>query len=450
MRLRWALLGLALATSACSRETPNVLLVSVDTLRADALGVYGGPVATPTFDRLAAEGVVFERAYAPASATAPSHATLFTGQEPARHGVLRNGESLAADAMPLALRFRAAGFATAGFASSFVLDPRFGWNTGFDHFDAAISATGSTMKQKPYPGAFWSAERFDGFDRRATATNDAVLRWIEGAREPFFLFVHYFDPHGPYVPPAVFGERTAEIRVPLDGRELPGVAPAQLEKLIRRYHGEVLYVDDALAAVTDALARKSERPSVIAVTADHGEGLGQHRWLEHAVHLYEEQVRVPLILHAPELLPAGRRIETPVALADVAPTLLELAGIPADGEIDGRSLAAAARGGATLDERPIYGVRRLVSEEVGWDRGVELSVRKGRWKYIWASDAPHELYDLDADPNESQNVLASQPAVAAEMLGLLQRHIEALPHAREAAPLSDETRKALEALGYVE
>lgn len=426
-----------------------MLLVSVDTLRADALGAYGGPVATPTFDRLAAQGVVFERAYAPASATAPSHATLFTGQEPARHGVLRNGESLAADAQPLATRFRAAGFATAGFASSFVLDPRFGWNTGFDHFDAAISAAGATMgKQKPYPGAFWSAERFDGFDRRATATNDAVLHWIEGAREPFFLFVHYFDPHGPYVPPAVFSERTAEIHVPLEGRELPGVAPAQLEKLIRRYHGEVLYVDDALAAVVDALSRKSARPNVIALTADHGEGLGQHRWLEHAVHLYEEQVHVPLILRAPGL-PAGRRVATPVALADVAPTLLDLAGLPADGAIDGRSLAAAARG-ATIEERPIFGVRRLVSEEVGWDRGVELSVRRGRWKFIWASDTPHELFDLEADPGESKNVIASQPAVAAEMLALLQRHIEALPQAREAAPLSDETRKALQALGYVE
>ena len=449
--MRRLFVALALAALGCGPDRPpNVVLVSVDTLRADALGTYGGPLPTPAFDRLASQGVLFEHAYAPAPATAASHATMLTGTEPQRHGVLRNGEALGKDVVPLAELFQSHGYATAGFASSFVLDPRFGWSRGFGHYDDELSESGATMgKAKPYPGAFWSAERFGGFDRRATATTDAARRWLETAPEPFFLFVHYFDPHGPYVPPAVFADRAASMPVSLDGRELPGVAPAQLEQLIRRYHGEVLYVDDALGALLDAATRHGTRPTVIAVTADHGEGLGQHHWLEHAVHLYEEQVRVPMLLAAPGL-PAGRRVSTPVALADLVPTLLALAGLPAPADVDGRSLADAARGTRTLEPRPIFGVRRLVSEDVGWDRGVKLSVRDGRWKYIWASDGPHELYDLDADPAERHDVLAAHADVAERLRGLLEQHIAALPASREAAPLSDETRKALQALGYVQ
>src|SRR5262249_51366177 len=152
---------------------------------------------------------------------------------------------------------------------------------------------------------------------------------------------------------AVFAERAASIVVPLDGREMQAIPPSQLEQLIRRYHGEVLYTDDSLAALLDAVTH-GKRPTIVAVVADHGEGLGQHHWLEHAAHLYDERVHVPLILWAPGILPAGRRVATPVTLADVAPTLLELAGLEAPSPIDGRSLAAAARGEAALEPRPIF------------------------------------------------------------------------------------------------
>jgi arylsulfatase A-like enzyme len=447
-----ACLALAcLAASGCGRELPpNVLLVSVDTLRADALGSYGGPLPTPSFDRLAREGVVFERAFAPTPATAASHATLFTGQEPQRHGLLRNGESLDAAATTLAERLAAAGWQTAAFVSSFVLDPRFGFGQGFAHYDATLPESGATMgKGKPYPGAFWAAERFGGFDRRATATTDAARRWIETAPEPFFAFVHYFDPHAPYLPPPVFADRADAATPSLVNRRVPGIEPDVLARLIRRYWGEVLYTDDALAALLDVASRR-ERPTLVVVTADHGEGLGQHEWLEHAVHLYEEQLHVPLILHGLPGLAAGRRVATPVALADVAPTLLELLGVPNGDAIDGRSLAAAARGGPEPEARPLFGVRRLVSEDVAWDRGVELSVRDERWKYIWDSEAAAELYDLSTDPGELRDVAAERGEVAAELRARLERHVAALPALRDAAPLSDETREALRALGYVE
>jgi arylsulfatase A-like enzyme len=440
--------GIALG---CGRDLPpNLLLVSVDTLRADALGAYGAPLPTPTFDRLARDGVVFERAFAPTPATAASHATLFTGHEPQRHGLLRNGESLDEAATTLAERLAAAGWHTGAFVSSFVLDPRFGFAQGFAHYDATLPESGATMgKGKPYPGAFWAAERFGGFDRRATATTDAARRWIETAPEPFFAFVHYFDPHAPYLPPPVFAERADAATPSLVDRSVPGIEPDVLARLIRRYWGEVLYTDDALAALLDVAGRR-ERPTLVVVTADHGEGLGQHEWLEHAVHLYEEQLHVPLILHGAAGLAAGRRVATPVALADVAPTLLELLDVANADPLDGRSLAAVARGGPEPEARPLFGVRRLVSEDVAWDRGVELSVRDARWKYIWDSEAAAELYDLEGDPGELRDLAPNRADVAAELRARLEQHVAALPPLRDAAPLSDATREALRALGYVE
>jgi arylsulfatase A-like enzyme len=456
-RSRATSLGLILAAvlssfSACSRDrAPNVVLISVDTLRADALGSYGGPLPTPAFDRLAREGALFEQAFAPAPATATSHATLFTGQEPQRHGVLRNGESLPDAANALAEVFRANGYRTGAFVSSFVLDPRFGWNQGFEHYDADLPERGSTMgKDHAYPGAFWSAERFAGFDRRATATTEAARRWIESTAEPYFAFVHYFDPHAPYVPPQVFAERAAAASVPLEGRSAKGIGPDKLETLIRRYLGEVLYTDDALAALLDAIDQPGARSTLVVVTADHGEGLGQHHWLEHALHLYEEQLHVPLLLRWPGEIPAGRRITTAVALADVAPTILALVGLPAGADMDGRSLAEAVRGGAEPTPRPIFAVRRLVTETAGSGTGVKLSVREGSWKYIWNGDRPHELYDLASDPHEGRNVIASQPEIATRMLTKLEERIASLPGMHDAEPLSEETREALRALGYVE
>jgi choline-sulfatase len=452
IELRPVLLALAAAIAlACGpSKPPSVVLVSIDTLRADALSPYGSGLATPAFDRLAREGALFEQAFAPAPTTAPSHATLFTGEAVQRHGVLRNGESLPESVTTLAESFAARGYTTGGFVSSFVLDPRFGWGQGFAHFDAVLPETGSTMgKEKPYPGAFWAAERFGGFDRRAKATTDAAMRWIETAPEPFFLFVHYFDPHAPYVPPKAFSDRTVDMPFPLEGRDVKNATPAQLERLVRLYHAEVLYVDDVLAALLDAVERRTGDRALVAVTSDHGEGLGQHGWLEHAVHLYDEQIRVPLVVRWKGHVAGGRRIATPVELADVAPTLLELAGIEAPPS-DGRSLAAALDG-APLPVKPIFGIRRLIGEKTGWDAGVKLSVRTDRWKYIFASEAAHELYDLAADPGEQHNVLGGESEQAAELRGLLEAHIASLPKPHEdAAPLSDETRRALQALGYLE
>jgi arylsulfatase A-like enzyme len=428
-----------------------VVLVSIDTLRADAVGAYGSPLATPALDRLAAEGARFEWTFAPTPSTAPSHATLFTGQEVLRHGLLRNGETLAEAAPTLAEAFRAAGFHTAAFVSSFVLDARFGWAQGFERYDDEIPEASATMRKPPYPGAFWTAQRFAGFDRRATATTRAAVEWLREAPEPFFLFVHYFDPHAPYLPPAPYGDRAAQAPLPLDGRRVRGVKHDRLALLVHRYHGEVLYADESLAALLEAVAARSRGRSVLTVvTSDHGEGLGQHGWLEHAVHLYDEQVRVPLLIHWPGRVPAGRVVHAPVGLLDVAPTLLELAGLAPLVEADGRSLAGAARGDGEPPARPLFGLRHLVTERSGWGRGVKSSVRTARWKYIRGGEEPDELYDLAADPAERRNLRAAEPATAGALGTLIDQHAAGHPEPRAAAPLSDETRRALRALGYAE
>jgi arylsulfatase A-like enzyme len=449
--LRLALCAAALGAVHCrGAPAPNVLLVSVDTLRADAIGPYGG-IPTPTLDRLAAEGVVFEQVFAPAPATAPSHAALFTGDLPLRQGVLRNGDALPESAHTLAEHLRARGWRTAGFASSFVLDPRFGWAQGFEHYDADFAAGSASMKRAPYPGAFWSAHRFEGFDRRAAATTQAVRAWLEHAPEPFFLFVHYFDPHAPYVPPKGYAKRVAGHAFALDGREVPGLEPARLARLVRRYHAEVLYVDDSLAALLDALAqRPSGRSTLTVVTGDHGEGLGQHGWLEHGRDLYDEQIRVPLLLHWPGQLPAGHRVRLPVSIPDVPATLAELAGVEPLPGSDGRSLAASARGGPEPESRPLLAQHHAVVPPGVPEAPVKTGLRTEQWKYVRSTRAPEQLYDLAADPGELRNLARERAEVTAALGALVDERLAALPGVRPAAPVDEETLRALRALGYTE
>jgi arylsulfatase A-like enzyme len=209
-------------------------------------------------------------------------------------------------------------------------------------------------------------------------------------------------------------------------------------------------VDDALAALLDAVERRTHDQALVVVTADHGEGLGQHHWLEHATNLYDEQIHVPLLVRWPGEVPAGRRIATPVGLVDVAPTVLALAGIESPAPRDGRSLAAAIRGDAELSPLPLFGIRGQVNESTGWGHGVKLSVRNDRWKYIYSSDASHELFDLEADPGEQKNVVGTEVARAAELREALEKHVASLPRTHDAAPLSEDTRRALRALGYLE
>jgi arylsulfatase A-like enzyme len=434
-------------------RAPNVVLISVDTLRADALGAYGGPLATPAFDALAREGVLFERALAPSSATAPSHATLFSGRDVLRHGVITNGQDLPDAFGSIATAFRSRGYATAAFVSSFVLHHRFGWGVGFDHYDSEFSENRATVKRE-MPGFedfLPGVEVEGGFDRRGEDTTRAAKDWLATAAEPFFLFVHYFDPHNPYAPPWPYASLTADFPVDLAGRGMPGLSPARVERLIRMYHAEVLYLDAVigeLVAALDADGRGAR--TLVAVTADHGEGLGQHGWLLHGLHLYGEQVRVPLLLRWPGQLPAGVRLSTPIGLVDVAPTLADLSGVELAGSVDGRSLARAVRSGREPEPRPLFGYRRELDRLPGPARGEKFSVSDARFRYIRSASAGEELYDLEADPGETRNLVAHEAADLDRMRAHLDRQLAAFPVRPVLPKLSEETRRGLEALGYVE
>jgi len=438
-----------------------VVLISVDTLRADALGSYGGPVRTPAIDALAERGVLFERAYAPAALTAPSHATLFTGREPLDHGITRNGVSLQGEIETLAEQFRAAGYSSGGFVSSFVLDPRFGWDQGFEVFDASFPKDGATVsKELAQPGMFFNMHSFEGFDRRADATVDAALAWLATAEEPYFLFVHLFDPHDPYVPPKGYLERLGSARFDLEGRTAPDARkPRRLERLVRRYHAEVLFADYELGRLFEGLEAKSDRRNVTALTSDHGEGLGQHGWLVHARNLYDEAVHVPLIVSDTAASVRGQRLRTPVGIVDVAPTLLRLAGLPELSSASGRSLANSVEEGSEPEARTVFGHRRPHPTATIDFRGEKISARDADNKWIANDLIEDEFYDLTNDPGELNN-LAGDRSGESSSAGQVERGMALLDlinsHRAEAGVIEDppelapDVRAALDALGYTE
>jgi arylsulfatase A-like enzyme/Tfp pilus assembly protein PilF len=384
--------------------------VSLDTTRADRLGCYGHAAAsTPHLDRWAREGVVFERALTPVPVTLPAHASLLTGLLSHRHGARDNTHyRLPEGPETLAGRLAEAGYDTAAVVAAAVLDRQFGLDRGFGTYDDAVSG-----------------ERLEVAERDATAVTDRALSVARDLTPPFFLFVHYYDPHADYEPPAPFSERF---------RSSP-------------YDGEIAYVDQQLGRLRrelQALGRLED--TVVVVTGDHGEGLGEHGEATHGVFLYQSTLHVPLIVVAPGLWPAGTRVREMVSLVDVAPTLLELAGLPPAPGLDGRSLAGLVKGAPAgarwLPLESEYGFNSF-----GWAPLAGLT--DGRWKWIGAPEP--ELYDLESDPGEGRNLAADRPT---ERDRLAARWREQVTEDRrsplDASGLEGSERLArLAALGYV-
>jgi len=429
-RLRWVPALALLASVACS-DVPareNLVLVTVDTLRADVLGPYGGPVPTPAFDRLAREGVVVEGACTPIPSTAPAHASLFSGLHPWRHGLLENGVPFDADRYPsLPARLRDSGLRTAAFVSSYVLHPRWGFDHGFDHYHF----------QPNEPGLWGDGH---GFSTRGAFTTDAALAWIGEHRDtPFFVWIHYFDPHDPYQPPEAFLE-TGPLETPEVMREGPPRprAARALARQIRAYRGEVAYADAQLGRVLDGLDALdlADRTNVV-VTADHGEGLGEHGALRHGTNLFDEAVVVPLFVRGPAL-PRGVRVRGPAQLEDLMPTLLSLQGVDAPETADGVDLRGWLEGEQEHSPRKaVVGRRRSKEPPLFFER---------RWPQKWIGGAERlgTRYRLDDDPDERRGV--EQPGLPATLRAELAGE-NTVPRKRV---LDDEARRALEALGYLE
>ncbi|MEN8182404.1 MAG: sulfatase, partial [Myxococcota bacterium] len=368
----------------------HVVVVTVDTLRADHVGAYGGSVATPAMDELARHGVLFEAAFTPTPSTAPAHVSLFSGLHPWNHGVLDNAVPFEAEQLPwLAARAREAGFATAAFVSSYILAPRWGFDHGFDtyHFEPTRLASHERGTER-FP--FWN---------RGSETTRAALHWLEAHRDrPFFVWIHYFDPHSPYVPPPGY-QRPRDEPVDLEGKTVPAAARTRegLAALIRGYRGDVAYSDAQLGALLDRLGRLGLRDDTVLVfTADHGEGLGDHGYMAHAHHLFEEQVRVPLMIAGPGL-PRGRRLRGPAQLEDLMPTLLALMGIDVPESLDGVDLLPWVAGRTRASPRAaVLGQRAALP-----DRPLLFYQRRWPTKWIGELSGAGQTYRLDDDPREA-------------------------------------------------
>ncbi|MEO8033129.1 MAG: sulfatase-like hydrolase/transferase [Acidobacteriota bacterium] len=390
--------------STCSRPERtkySVVLLTLDTFRADRLSA-----ATPNLNGLAASGVRFENSSSPVPLTLPAHASILSALLPLHHGLRNNGAGVfPADRPMLATVLGAAGYRTGAFVSAFVLDHRFGLNRGFSTYDDEIARDPNSVSSA-------EAERVGG------ETVDRALRWL-AARDarPSFLWVHLYDAHAPYAPPAPYPQT---------------------------YDGEIAYVDMQVGRL---LAAIDPATTIVAVVGDHGEALGEHGELTHGLLLYEPTIHVPMIVTAPRL--KSRVVREPVSSVDLAPTLAALAGVPFPQQtiLDGRDLTKQISSGDEPPRAEIYAETEYPAI-FGWS---DLTVfRRGNYKYI-ASPRP-ELYDLDRDPHETKNVLTEERRtyrdLSAKLETMLAKANSVAPRAKPS-PLDEEARAKLASLGYV-
>ncbi len=451
---------IVLATPGCGvrnpeASRPDVLLITVDTLRADGLGAYGSETgASPRIDGLARDGVVFERAIAASSRTSPAHASIMTSRYTREHSIgYQNGGTRLSGTQTLAGVFQAAGYDTAAFVGNPNLRRDTGFENGFAVYDDELPERERNRSH---------------YERTARKTSERAMQWLENAREPVFLWVHYQDPHGPYAPPPEYSGR-ARVEAPEGEKPLPvlqsndgiGGIPAYqaLEGVTRlsdyqaRYADEIAFADDWVGRLLDRFdARRGDRPGIVLLTADHGESFGEHgRYLVHGFSTTPPLAHVPLILRAPGIEP-GRRRQV-VNHVDVMPTLLALADIPAPDGMSGAALGPWLQGEAPLSERVVY-----------CDIGSELSayeddafLRVDGLRHAWPGD--------DGDANDEPQWLVYAwpedgrwtplPASEGRKHPLRKRFAQVDAYARSAVPMlqvpmDPTSEQHLRALGYLD
>ena len=412
-------------------QRPNVILITLDTMRADRMGFLGSQRGlTPNLDALARQSVVLTHAYSQVPITTASHATILTGTYPQFHQVNDFGVPLAEDVPYAPSIFRGRGYHTAAFVGSLVLDPNTrsapGFDRGFDTFDAGFH------RRRP------DESRYQAIERRGGEVVAHALAWLrQHPRGPFFIWVHLYDAHDPYDPPEPYKSRYAS-------------AP---------YDGEIAYADSAVGKFLSQLRlRGLYDGAVIAVMADHGEALGDHGETTHGIFLYDETIRVPLLFKLPGERSAGKRIESHVGLVDVLPTLLQAVGVAVPQEVQGRSLLAmmkppppakpdGSKEAAMPSDRPIYAESDYPHRTFGWSP--LRALRTGKYLFI---EAPHkELYDQSVDPKAEHNLSVTSVAVANTLASQLEAFRQKTSSAREApkANVDPELQEKLSALGYV-
>ncbi|MBW1881234.1 MAG: sulfatase-like hydrolase/transferase, partial [Deltaproteobacteria bacterium] len=401
---------------------PDVVLVTLDTFRADHLNAIGGfprAVDTPNLDALAARGALFTRGVAPVPLTLPSHAGMLTGRAPREVGVLRNGQALADGARTVAEDFRDAGWRTAAFVSSRVLLGRTGLRRGFQHYDDRFGLASRLAEG----GVLSTAARLGipvhrRSQRRGDRTVDRAAAWLAASEAPAFLWVHLYDPHSPYDPPAPFADRYDPAapdapggpedlaRWPSETPPLQGfrfLKPRDVREAVARYAGEVSWTDAQFGRLLGALGDDA----VVVVAADHGESLYEHDYpLNHGARLYEPSIRVPILVRAPEIAP-GTRVAQPTSLLRVPATLRALAGLPAGGPtvFDPPDDALLFSFASVQQVRPTFELRRPA----------RVAFREGSTKWIVDAQGRVERYDLATDPEELRDLFDAADPEAAEM-----------------------------------
>jgi choline-sulfatase len=404
------------AEPSVADKRPNLLLITLDTVRADHLSCNGSKKAlTPHLDRLARAGVNFTRARSSAPLTLPAHASIMTGNYPPVHGVRINGTYLLpGEQLTLAEVLDQQGYETAAFIGAFVLDRAFGIAQGFDVYDEGDWGNSDTLDDL-------------AAERSADAVHDAFSSWLRsraGGR-PFFAWIHLYDPHAPYVPPEPFRTHFAD----------------------DPYAGEIAYTDAVVGKIVEDLEfRKLLDSTLVAVVGDHGEGLGEHGELTHSLLIYNSTIHVPMLLHFPGFIPSGKTVRDLTRIIDLAPTILDYLGIPQTiGQ--GTSLRPLIEGEKIDQEITAYSESLYASLNAGWS---ELrSLEAGGYRFILAPRS--ELYDLAEDPGERENRIDSNPETAdrleRSLASLLESMSETMGHSRQA--VDSRTEEMLRSLGYI-
>jgi arylsulfatase A-like enzyme/Flp pilus assembly protein TadD len=392
----------------------NVLLVTLDTTRADRVGCYGYLKAeTPNLDYLAANGVLFLNTYCPVPLTCPSHCSILTGTYPLFHQVRNNGTyTLAPELETLAEALKIKGLKTAAFVSSFTVDSRFGLDQGFDVYDDQL-APDQTFK------ALTS-------ERKADKVFDSFSRWMDrNTVQPFFVWIHFFDPHLPYDPPSPYREQFPD----------------------DPYDGEIAYMDFYVGKILDKLRELGLLSNTLIILAgDHGEAFGEKQEKGHGIFIYEHTMRVPLIFYAESNLPQGEIIESRVRLIDIMPSILDMLDTSLPESIQGTSLLPFIEG-KNKDDLSSYIESYYPRENFGWSELVGLI--DGEWKYIKAPQ--EELYNLEQDPGEENNLIQEERRIVQEKRDKLEEIIQSSvsPMVAGKRKLSAEESERLRALGYI-
>ena len=463
--------------AACnSLKSPNVLLIVMDATRARNLSCYGyGRPTSPNLERFAERCVIYEAAISPAGWSLPAHASIFTGLYPSKHGAYERHKYLPREHPTMAELLRARGYRTLAFCYNGYVGPATGLDRGFEEFNRVVESIPRPLRKtvrKIESGIAMLRGLHDAGAHHTSIQVRAAVRQSQTDERPFFMFVHYEEPHAPYCPPRKFNRylpdgisiRQAK-RVNQDQwkylADPTSMGEQDFEVLRALYDAEIMYLDTRIAEVLDWLEELDTLDqTMVIITADHGENIGEHQMMGHQYCLYDTLLHVPLIVHYPRGTAAPTRIGHQVQTLDLLPTILSMLGdtsSEAYRSLQGHDLLSPTEREFTFAEwerpdlTPFY--QKFPGVDVSrYDRALKM-VRSDRYKYIWASDGNHELYDLQADPDETHNVITGRSDVFREMdrrLAGWRAHFKATAPLEEAPEFTQVVKERLRALGYLE